>query len=100
MPGIAGRGQGAYQLTIVRIRTENANRSQQERPRMYVCICHGVTDHDIRRAADAGVSSVAELTMRTGLGSGCGTCAEMAGELLADARATREFPLPVFAVAA
>jgi bacterioferritin-associated ferredoxin len=79
---------------------ENANRSQQERPRMYVCICHGVTDHDIRRAAEAGVSSLAELTMRTGLGSGCGTCGEMAGELLAEARAVREFPLPVFAVAA
>ena len=67
---------------------------------MYVCLCHGVTDHDIRRAAEAGCSSVSELTMRTGLGSGCGTCGEMAAELLAQARAARALPLDVFAVAA
>lgn len=67
---------------------------------MYVCICHGVTDQDIRQAADAGCASVTELTMRTGLGSGCGTCSEMAGELLSQARAARAFPLKVFSVAA
>ncbi len=67
---------------------------------MYVCICHGVTDQDIRQAADAGCASVTELTMRTGLGSGCGTCSDVAGELLAQARGARAFPLKVFAVAA
>ena len=67
---------------------------------MYVCICHGVTDQDIRQAADAGCASVTELTMRTGLGSGCGTCGEMAAEVLAEARAVRALPLKVFAVAA
>ena len=67
---------------------------------MYVCLCHGVTDHDIRRAAEAGCASVTELTMRTGLGSGCGSCSEMAGEILAQTRGARAFPLPVFAVAA
>ena len=67
---------------------------------MYVCICHGVTDQDIRHAADAGCASVTELTMRTGLGSGCGTCSEMANQLLVEARAARVFPLKVFAAAA
>ena len=67
---------------------------------MYVCICHGVTDQDIRNAADAGCGSLAELTMRTGLGSGCGTCGEFAREILDDARAVKALPLPVFAVAA
>jgi bacterioferritin-associated ferredoxin len=67
---------------------------------MYVCICHGVTDQDIRQAADAGCASVTELTMRTGLGSGCGTCSELAGEILAESRASRAFPLAVFAAAA
>ncbi|KFN46428.1 hypothetical protein N787_10380 [Arenimonas metalli CF5-1] len=67
---------------------------------MYVCICHGVTDQDIRNAADAGCGSMAELTMRTGLGSGCGTCGEFAREILDDARAAKVLPLPVFAVAA
>lgn len=66
---------------------------------MYVCLCHGVTDHDIRRAAEAGCGSLAELTMRTGLGSGCGSCGELASEILGEAKA-RELPLPVFAAAA
>ena len=55
-------------------------------PAVYVCICNGVTDHQIREAVDNGCSTVAELTMRTGCGSSCGSCLEMAGELLAKAR--------------
>ena len=67
---------------------------------MYVCLCHGVTDSDIRRAGEAGCASVSELTMRTGLGSGCGSCGEMAAEILSEARASQVFPVPVLAVAA
>ena len=63
---------------------------------MYVCICNGVTEQQVRDAADAGCASVAELTMRTGCGSSCGSCLEMAGELLAKARATHDLPLPMF----
>lgn len=66
---------------------------------VYVCICNGVTDHQIREAADNGVSSVAELTMRTGCGSNCGSCLEMASELLARARAVHDLPLPMLKVA-
>lgn len=62
---------------------------------MYVCICNGVTDHAIREAASRGVSSLEELTMRTGLGSGCGSCADVARDILAESRspAIRPFPL-------
>ncbi|TWI06064.1 bacterioferritin-associated ferredoxin [Luteimonas cucumeris] len=49
---------------------------------MYVCICNGVTDHDIRQAAVAGCRSVSELTMRTGCGASCGTCLSSAAETL------------------
>lgn len=66
---------------------------------MYVCICNGVTDHDIRQAAEAGCGSVAELTMRTGAGANCGSCLDIAGELL-DAHRPRELPLPVLSRAA
>ena len=45
---------------------------------MYVCICNGITDHQIREAAAAGCSTVAELTMRTGAGANCGSCLDMA----------------------
>lgn len=49
---------------------------------MYVCVCNGVTDHEIRQAAAAGCSSIAELTMRTGCGASCGSCVETAVDLL------------------
>lgn len=61
---------------------------------MYVCICIGVTDHQIREAAEAGCSSVTELTMRTGAGSNCGSCLEMAADILQRASAVRDLPLP------
>lgn len=67
---------------------------------MYVCICNGVTDHDIREAAEAGCRSMAELTMRTGAGASCGSCVEMATDLLEKARAVRELPLPLLQRAA
>ena len=67
---------------------------------MYICICNGVTDHDIRQAADAGCRSLAELTMRTGAGGNCGSCLDMAADLLDSARGTRELPLPVLCQAA
>lgn len=53
---------------------------------MYVCVCNGVTDHDIRQAAVAGCRSVAELTMRTGCGACCGACLSSAAETLELAR--------------
>ncbi|QOY63044.1 bacterioferritin-associated ferredoxin [Lysobacter sp. H21R4] len=67
---------------------------------MYVCICNGITDHDIRQAAEAGCDSMAELTMRTGAGSCCGSCVDMASELLEETRAARALPLPVLRHAA
>ena len=63
---------------------------------MYVCVCHGVTDRDIRRAAAEGVREVHELTMRLGLGSGCGSCRDEAAAVLAEARV---LPLPVLRAA-
>ena len=70
------------------------------RPAVYVCICNGVTDHQIREAASDGCRTVAELTMRTGCGATCGSCLDMAGDLLARARGTHELPLPVLGLQA
>ena len=67
---------------------------------MYVCICNGVTDHQIRQAAEAGCRSMAELTMRTGAGATCGSCVEMATALLDDVHARQALPLPVLSHAA
>lgn len=62
---------------------------------MYVCICNGVTDHQIREAAASGVRTVAELTMRSGCGATCGSCLDLAAEILQEVHAQQEFPLPV-----
>ena len=67
---------------------------------MYVCICTGVTDRQIRQAAEAGCRTMAELTMRTGAGSNCGSCIEMATALLDEVHAVRDLPLPILPVAA
>lgn len=70
---------------------------------MYVCVCNGVTDHDIRQAAAAGCRSVAELTMRTGCGACCGTCLDSAAETLELARgdnAAKNVLLPLLSQAA
>jgi bacterioferritin-associated ferredoxin len=67
---------------------------------MYVCICNGVTDHEIREVAAAGCRTLAELTMRTGCGASCGSCVELAQQLLDEAQAVRDLPLPVLSNAA
>ncbi len=68
---------------------------------MYVCICNGVTDHQIREAAANGVRSMAELTMRTGCGATCGTCVDTATAIL-EASITehrKAFALPILGAA-
>lgn len=67
---------------------------------MYVCVCNGVTDHEIREVAAAGCRTIAELTMRTGCGATCGSCLDMAQALLDEMQAVRELPLPVLSHAA
>src|SRR3546814_15712989 len=57
---------------------------------MYVCICNGVTDSDIRQAAKAGCGGLAELTMSTGCGACCGSCVDTAAEMPEQARAAQK----------
>ena len=67
---------------------------------MYVCLCNGVTENDIRDAAAAGCRSMTELTMRTGAGANCGSCVEMAQQVLEEANTVIELPIPVLSQAA
>jgi bacterioferritin-associated ferredoxin len=68
---------------------------------MYVCICNGVTDTAIRKAAADGVSTLSELTMRTGCAGSCGACAGFAEQVLHESIPSnaRLFSLPVLAAA-
>jgi bacterioferritin-associated ferredoxin len=52
---------------------------------MYVCVCNAVTDRAVREAAAAGVRCLGELTMRTGCAGTCGSCADLAEQVLRDA---------------
>ena len=59
---------------------------------MYICICKAVTDKQIRRAAANGVDNLYELREKLGVGSGCGSCADMAGSILDEANARHAMP--------
>ncbi|MCG8029325.1 MAG: (2Fe-2S)-binding protein [Candidatus Thiodiazotropha taylori] len=49
---------------------------------MYICVCHAVTDHDIRTAADNGITSLEELGSELRVGTCCGRCKDCANQLL------------------
>ncbi len=53
---------------------------------MYVCVCNAVTDKQIRKAARSGVKDVWQLQQELGVASGCGSCREVASEILREHR--------------
>ncbi|AAZ96658.1 bacterioferritin-associated ferredoxin [Thiobacillus denitrificans ATCC 25259] len=53
---------------------------------MYVCLCHGVTDTDIRRLVRTeGVCTMRELSQELGVATQCGKCGRCAKEVLCQA---------------
>jgi bacterioferritin-associated ferredoxin len=67
---------------------------------MYVCLCNAVTERAIREAAQTGVRTLAELSRRTGCGDCCGSCVDLASEILDQTHRSRTFDLPLIAIAA
>lgn len=57
---------------------------------MYVCICNAVTDKMIRAAAADGAQTLADLQRMTGCATTCGSCSDLARDLLRRA----SHPLP------
>lgn len=41
---------------------------------MYICLCHGVTDRDIRNALEEGARGMRDLRRELKVGSQCGRC--------------------------
>jgi len=69
---------------------------------MYVCICNAVTDSEIRDAVDDGVRNLKQLSKLNGCGVTCGSCQELAAEVLQEAVAEKRqqaFGLPVMQLA-
>ncbi len=61
---------------------------------MYICICNAISDKDIRRAAEAGATDLWALQEELGVAAGCGSCKEMAAEILYDVRKQRQAAQP------
>jgi len=59
---------------------------------MYICICHAVNESAIRQAVNEGVSSFRELSARTACGTQCGTCVNLAREVMDQALADAGSP--------
>jgi bacterioferritin-associated ferredoxin len=51
---------------------------------MYVCVCLGVTDRQIRREVDQGARSLSEVQMQLPVGGCCGRCVDTAEALIQD----------------
>ncbi len=52
---------------------------------MYVCLCKGVTDGQIRREVEDGVCTLRELRARLGVCTQCGRCGTEARRVLGEA---------------
>jgi bacterioferritin-associated ferredoxin len=49
---------------------------------MYVCLCNGITDSQIRHCVKSGARCISDLQAELGVAAGCGSCAEYAGAIL------------------
>ncbi len=49
---------------------------------MYVCLCKGITDSQIRDAVDSGAESVRAVRDSLGASSQCGGCASQVREIV------------------
>ncbi|MCZ8132105.1 MAG: (2Fe-2S)-binding protein [Steroidobacteraceae bacterium] len=56
---------------------------------MYVCLCHGIRDRDLRDAVTRGCDSFEALQAHTGVSTCCRTCEPTAREVLEEALASR-----------
>lgn len=63
---------------------------------MYVCICKGVTDKQIRREIDNGATSMRDLSQKLGVATCCGVCGMCARSMLKEAGTGLE-SVPAFA---
>jgi bacterioferritin-associated ferredoxin len=58
---------------------------------MYVCLCNGITENQIRDAVSHGVRSVRELKLCLGVASCCGKCADCAQQVVRETLESGDF---------
>ncbi|MGD9842393.1 MAG: (2Fe-2S)-binding protein [Steroidobacteraceae bacterium] len=49
---------------------------------MYVCICHGITDGQIRETLSRGATTLGEVQLQVPIGGCCGRCLPTAQEVI------------------
>jgi bacterioferritin-associated ferredoxin len=49
---------------------------------VFICVCNGVTEEQIRNAVCAGASTLPELGACLGVATGCGCCRTFAAQVL------------------
>ena len=49
---------------------------------MYICVCKGVTDHQIEIAIESGLCSRKKLSQNLGVGVTCGKCVKHLDQML------------------
>lgn len=56
---------------------------------MYVCLCKGITDGQIREAVSEGAANLSEVSRQLGVASQCGRCACVAKDVINEAQADK-----------
>ena len=59
---------------------------------MYICVCNGVTEQQIRDEICNGASSVCDLGARLGVAAGCGCCSAFAAQVIEETLELRALP--------
>ncbi|TCO77273.1 bacterioferritin-associated ferredoxin [Chromatocurvus halotolerans] len=57
---------------------------------MFICLCNGITDNQIRHAVRDGASSLDCLQDALGVAGQCGQCSEAAAAVLTESLASRD----------
>ncbi|KMT65427.1 (2Fe-2S)-binding protein [Catenovulum maritimum] len=53
---------------------------------MYVCLCNGVTDREIKKEVHNGCDSVAALQCKMAIANQCGRCSQHAKDIINETR--------------
>ena len=61
---------------------------------MYVCLCKGITDRQIRAAVEEGAANLQQVSHRLGVARQCGKCACLAKSVIDTARNTQSDCVP------